>query len=353
MSDASLEEFASGEETIRALRAASKYKTEAEIAKSQVKSLTSELETLERQVDLLANLKAGSVKPPSWLRPKKKAKETGIVCAVLSDTHFDEVVSPNEIQGRNAYNREIAVQRLRKFFEKIVLLSNDYLTGLDYSGCVLFLGGDIFSGDIHHELTETNEDTMLGSTLFWVEQLSAGIGMLADEFGNVHIPCVVGNHGRRTRKPRAKLRARDNFDWFLAKTLESQWRTDDRITFQIPDSTDAFVEIHDSTYLLTHGDQASGGGGIGGIWPPIMRLVARKRNNADFTCMVLGHWHQLVMAPTSGFILNGSLKGYDEFAAVMNFPYEPPQQALWINVPEKGILWQTPILVADKKAEGW
>ena len=100
-------------------------------------------------------------------------------------------------------------------------------------------------------------------------------------------------------------------------------------------------------------DQASGGGGIGGIWPPIMRLVARKRNNNDFTCMVLGHWHQLVMAPSSGFILNGSLKGYDEFASVMNFPCEPPQQALWINVPDKGILWQTPILVCDRKAEGW
>ena len=304
-------------------------------------------------MDLLANLREGSVKPPAWLRPEKKTKETGIVCAVLSDTHFDEVVTPDEIQGRNAYNREIGVQRLRKFFEKIVLLTNDYLTGLDYSGCVLFLGGDIFSGDIHDELTQTNEDTMLGSVLFWTEQISAGIGMLVEEFGEVHIPCVVGNHSRRTRKPRAKLRARDNFDWFLAKTLESQWLSDERVTFDVPDGTDAFITVHDSTYLLTHGDQASGGGGIGGIWPPIMRLVARKRNNNDFTCMVLGHWHQLVMAPTSGFILNGSLKGYDEFAAVMNFPCEPPQQALWINVPEKGILWQTPILVSDRKTEGW
>ena len=353
MSDDSLAEYSQQEEALKALRAASKYKTDAEIAKAQVRGLTAELQTLEQQVDLLSNLKAGSVKPPPWLRPKKKAKDTGIVCAVLSDTHFDEIVSPNEIQGRNAYNREIAVQRLRKFFEKIVLLTNDYLTGLNYSGCVLFLGGDIFSGDIHDELTQTNEDTMLGSVLFWTEQISAGIGMLAEEFGEVHVPCVVGHHGRRTRKPRAKLRARDNFDWFLAKTLESQWLSDARVTFDIPDGTDAFVPIHDATYLLTHGDQASGGGGIGGIWPPIMRLVARKRNNNDFTCMVLGHWHQLVMAPSSGFILNGSLKGYDEFASVMNFPCEPPQQALWINVPDKGILWQTPILVCDRKAEGW
>ena len=47
------------------------------------------------------------------------------------------------------------------------------------------------------------------------------------------------------------------------------------------------------------------------------------------------------------------VKGYDEYASVENFPFEVPQQALWINVPEKGILWQTPILVEDRKAEGW
>jgi len=353
VNDVNLEDVTAGEDITKALRAASRYKTEAETAKAQVKSLTQELEVLDNQVSLLANLKGRSVKPPSWLRPKKQTKETGIVCAVLSDTHFDEVVNPDEIQGRNAYNRDIGVKRLRKFFEKIVLLSNDYLTGLDYSGCVLFLGGDLFSGDIHTELTETNEDTMLGSVLFWADQLSSGIGMLADEFGNVHVPCVVGNHGRRTRKPRSKLRARDNFDWFLAKTLESHWAGDDRVTFNIPDSPDCFVTVHDSTYLLTHGDQARGGGGIGGIWPPIMRLVARKRNNSDFTCMVLGHFHQLILAPSSGFIMNGSLKGYDEYASVENFPFEVPQQALWINVPDKGILWQTPILVQDQKAEGW
>ena len=354
MADAkSLEDFATDGEITKLLRVASRHKTEAEIAKGHVKELQASLTSLEQEFALLSKLKGGSIKPPAWLRPKRKSNDVGVVCVVLSDTHFDEVVNPDEIQGRNAYNRDIGVLRLQRFFEKTVLLSKEYLTGLDYSGVVLFLGGDIFSGDIHSELTETNEDTMLGSVLFWVEQLTAGIGLLADEFDHIHIPCVVGNHGRRTRKPRAKLRARDNFDWFLAKTLESHWTNDERVTFQIPDGTDAMVPVHDQSYLLTHGDQASGGGGIGGIWPPIMRLVARKRNNYDFSCMVLGHWHQLVMAPSSGFILNGSLKGYDEFAAVMNFPCEPPQQALWINVPEKGILWQTPILVADRKSEGW
>ena len=63
--------------------------------------------------------------------------------------------------------------------------------------------------------------------------------------------------------------------------------------------------------------------------------------------MVLGHFHQLIMAPSSGFLLNGSLKGYDEYASIGNFAFEVPQQALWINVPGKGVLWQTALLVDD------
>jgi hypothetical protein len=264
---------------------------------------------------------------------------------MLSDTHFDEVVDPDEIGGRNEYNRKIAVKRLQTYFQKVLLLTNEYITGLNYQGCVLFLGGDVFSGDIHEELTETNEDTMLGSVIFWTEQVTAGINLLVEHFDYVHVPCVVGNHGRRSYKPRHKLRVRDNFDWFLYKTLEQRFIDNDKVTFDVASGADLLVDVQDTTYLLTHGDQARGGGGIGGIWPPLMRLVARKRNNVDFDYMVLGHFHQLIMAPSSGFLLNGSLKGFDEYAAINNFAFEVPQQALWINVPQKGILWQTSLLV--------
>ena len=330
-----------------------RYSTEAKVARAQVKELGSQVVALEKQLHILSGLKDRKTNPPRWLTKKRKGTDVGTVCTILSDTHFDEVVNPKELTGRNAYNREIAVARLERYFQKVILLAKEYITGLNYDGIVLFLGGDIFSGDIHEELTESNEDTMLGSVLFWTEQLCAGITLLADEFGSVHVPCVVGNHGRRTRKPRAKMRARDNFDWFLAKNLETQLASDDRITFVIPDATDISIVVNTTRYLLTHGDQASGGGGIGGIWPPLMRLVARKRVNNEFDCLVLGHWHQLVMAPSSGFILNGSLKGWDEYAAVQNFPAEIAQQALWIDVPDKGILWQTAVQVPDPKAEGW
>lgn len=322
----------------------SKAKTERNILKAQVKELEADLEQAEIRSHLFAGLDAHDYKPPTWLTKKGK-RDSGVVCTILSDTHFDEVVKPEEIQHLNEYNREIAVKRLETYFQKIVLLTSEYITGLNYEGCVLFLGGDIFSGDIHEELSQTNEDTMLGSVIFWTEQIAAGINLLAEHFKYVHVPCVVGNHGRRTRKPRAKLRARDNFDWFLAQTLQQRFSDNKKVTFDVATGADLIVDVQDTRYLLTHGDQARGGSGIGGIWPPLMKLVARKRNNVDFDYMVLGHFHQLIMAPSSGFLLNGSLKGYDEYASTENFAFEIPQQALWINVPKKGVLWQTALLV--------
>ena len=350
MSDDSLQEFAEEGEVIQGITAMSrqlgKARTEASVLKAQVKELEADLDQAEIRSQLFTHLAGHTYKPPVWLtKPPKKS--SGVVCTILSDTHFDEVVKPEEIGYRNEYNREIAVARLENYFQKVILLTKDYITGINYEGCVLFLGGDIFSGDIHEELTQTNEDTMLSSVIFWTEQITAGINLLAEHFKYVHIPCVVGNHGRRTRKPRAKLRAKDNFDWFLAKTLEQRFIDNKKVTFEVATGADLMVDVQDTTYLLTHGDQGRGGGGIGGIWPPLMRLVARKRNNTDFDYMVLGHFHQLIMAPSSGFLLNGSLKGYDEYAAIENFAYEVPQQALWINVPEKGILWQTSLLVDD------
>jgi len=348
--DRSLKGFAEDGETIQEITALSrqlgKARTEASILKAHVKELESDLDQAEVRGQLFTQLAGHTYKPPTWLTRKPK-KSSGVVCTILSDTHFDEVVRPEEIGYRNEYNREIAVERLKTYFQKVVLLTKDYITGVKYEGCVLFLGGDIFSGDIHEELSETNEDTMLASVIFWTEQITAGINLLAEHFDYVHVPCVVGNHGRRTRKPRHKLRVKDNFDWFLSKTLEQRFIGNKKVTFDVAAGADLMVEVQDTTYLLTHGDQAKGGGGIGGIWPPLMRMVARKRNNADFDYMVLGHFHQLIMAPSSGFLLNGSLKGYDEYAAIGNFAFEAPQQALWINVPGKGVLWQTALLVDD------
>lgn len=328
-------------------------------AEATAKEALAALERVERELALLAGLadKIGS-EPPTWLSSPSKSgkKHRGTPWLLLSDLHLDEVVQPAELRGMNAYNRKIAEQRLRNTFESTVKITRDYWTGLNYDGIVVALAGDLFSGDIHDELTQTNEDTMLGSILHWHDYLAAGISLLADEFGKVHVPVVVGNHSRRTRKPRAKFRARDNFDWFLGHLLARQFAGDKRVTFDVSESADTIVPAYDRSVMVTHGDQASGGAGIGGIWPPIMRLDARKRQrqaavSQPYDLMVLGHWHTLTFGPN--WIVNGSLKGYDEYAFTSNFGFEEPAQALWLMTPEHGKTWTCPILPMNRSKEAW
>lgn len=325
-------------------------------AEKELVRLTEQLEQAQRALFVVESAEGASLAPPKWLSPKAPGKSSVTLVVMLSDTHFDEVVLPEEVDGLNAYNREIAVLRLRKWTTNVVRMARHYLAGVNYDGIVVLLGGDLFSGDIHEELAQTNEDSMLGSLLYWAEQLSASLGLLADEFKKVHVASVVGNHGRMSRKPRMKLRARTNFDWLLSKMLERHFATDKRFTFQIPEAADVLVSIYGQGHLMTHGDQVTGGGGIGGIYPPIMRLRARKAQrylatNANFQTLWLGHWHQYISTPS--LIVNGSLKGVDEYAFINNFSFEQPQQALAVVDPEKGITIQAPVFCMDRKKEGW
>lgn len=346
------------EDSLETLRAdVLRVRRERDSAISEMARVAKQLEQVQRALDVVEQAESAQLQPVKWLMPSAKPRPSAATLVLmLSDLHLDEIVEPDEVDGLNAYNRAIAVMRMKRWSNSVVKLARHHFSGIKYDGVVLMLGGDTFSGDIHDELKETNEDSMLGSLLYWAEQIASAVDLLADEFKRVHVAAVAGNHGRTTRKPRAKLRARTNFDWLLAKMLERHFAGDKRVSFQIPESSDCLISIYDTHHLLTHGDQTQGGGSIGGIYPPIMRMRARKAQRylatgASFQTLWLGHWHQYLPSPS--MVVNGSLKGYDEYAYISNFSYEPPQQALAIVVPEKGITIQAPVFCLDRKAEGW
>ena len=314
------------------------------------------VEQLSQALNIVEAAENLILEPPVWLKKPANTKNRGTVVVMLSDTHFDEIVEPSEMDGLNAYNRKIATMRLKLWTQNVIHMTQNYLSGVEYDGMVLMLGGDIFSGDIHEELALTNEDTMLGSLLYWSEQIAAVIEIFAQEFKKIHVISVPGNHGRTTRKPRMKLRAKTNFDWLLSKIVERHFAKSRNVTFQVPDSADCLINIYGYGHLLTHGDQVKGGGGIGGIWPGVMRLRARKAQrhmaiNQPFDTIWMGHWHQYISTPS--LVVNGSMKGYDEYAAINNFQYEVPVQALAVVTPQHNISWQCPIFFTDKRREGW
>lgn len=354
-------EFGCSEPTVR--RLVDKYEREGrtELTKdSQIAGLRAQVKALEKQqlsdarvqTEIL-KLAAAPLSPPDWLtRPKRAGKLfAGTPTFFASDWHFGEVVRPAEIGGLNEYNVAIATQRAETFVNVGIELLRDHMPRSTYDGCVLMLGGDMVSGDIHEELANTNEIESIPAVLKMNGVIGAMIERLADEFGKVFLPCVTGNHGRTSRKPRAKRRNHTNFDWLLYNMLAVQFAKDKRVTFQIPEGPDAFFRVYGTRYLLTHGDQFRGGDGMIGAIGPIFRGDKKKRaRNAEtdfsYDVICMGHWHQYIHL--AQLIVNGALKGYDEYAFAGNFGFEPAQQALWVTHPEHAITFRMPVYVQRK-----
>lgn len=307
------------------------------------------------------NLASTSPSIPNWLvNTNKLGHSAGIPSIFLSDFHWGEVVDPSQINNVNQYNLEIAKKRVQALVEKTIDLLDNHIVSDKYPGIVMPVGGDMFSGDIHEELSASNEEDMmvLFSDLFGV--MSWVIEQFADHFGKIFIPWVAGNHSRTTKKVMAKGFNFTNFDFLLGLQLAKYFEKNKNVTFFIPNGSDAMFRIYNHTYLLTHGNQFRGGDGVIGAIGPVIRGDMRKRtrNNQikmEYDTMLIGHFHQLMMLDR--VIVNGSLKGYDEYAYTSNFPYEPPRQGLWITHPDLGITFSMPVLVDSvvekEKPQSW
>lgn len=293
-----------------------------------------------------AKLAVDEIEAPKWLYEPKKAKSPGVPKLCLSDLHWGEQVRPEQVGGVNSYNLTIARRRLRTVVETTIGLARILDPEMRYPGIVIPLGGDMISGNIHDELAATNELNTMPTLLDLYKNLVPSLTLMADTFGHVFVPCVSGNHDRDTKKTWAKDRNHTSFGWLLYQFLAVAFAEDKRVTFYIPDSADALYRIYGIRYLLTHGDQFKAGDSIIGPIGPITRGDQKKlaRNQAvgqDYDVMEFGHWHKRMLS--SRLRGNGSLKGYDEYAAQGNFGFEPPSQNFWVTHPDHGITFDAPV----------
>lgn len=329
----------------------------AQQAATDLRALRSENADLRRENDELHSVDALLTDPPKWQYTPAPGVHRATACATFSDLHYGEVVRPREIDGYNAYNERIALKRTRSFFDKFALLAKEYVSGLTYDGFELFMPGDNFTGVIHDELAETNDQTLQEALVFWLDPVEAGLSMLADVFGHGRVNCEIGNHTRDSKKPRAKGRARHNWDWNFYRHLQRDMaRLDPRVEVNVSDAMDLTVPIYRWKFLLTHGDQFPGGSGISGKRAPLSlgefrKTLRQQKMGKPYDVMVIGHWHEY--DPGTRLIVSGALKGYDEFAYSRNYTPAPPQLAFWISTPERPIMFQGAIEPMDRKAERW
>ena len=301
--------------------------------------------------ETIYKIEGTSPAPPSWTYESAKGGVTGVPVTMWSDWHWDETVKSEEVGFLNEYNSDVQRERLKRLTQTVIDISYEHMVNPSYPGIVVNLGGDMVTGEIHDELTDTNQRYIFQTLLDLQDNLVASLTLLADQFGQVFVPCVVGNHGRGTLKPRMKGVVYTSYEWHLYNQLERYFRNDPRFTFFISPETDVHYRVYNHRILLTHGDRmgVKGGDGIIGAIGPIMRgavKIGRSESQVgrDFDQLVIGHWHQYM--DLKGVTVNGTSKGYDEFARLaLRASYEPPIQALWFVNEKYGTTARWPIFL--------
>lgn len=315
--------------------------------KRLVESLTGERDDAKTIRENIYKIAAYDPQPPEWTVREGRAGARGVPATIWSDWHYGEVV---RMPGVNSFDKRVAAKRIKHLAETTVDLAFNHMgrAKISYPGCVVALGGDMLGGDIHEELMKTNDRTTQQSIEDLIDLISGGLELMATSFGKLFVPCVVGNHGRSTKKMQMKERVHTSHEWNVYCGVARHFRKSRHVQFGISETADFAFNIFGHRYLLTHGDSlgTKGGDGIIGALGPIMRgTLKTHRSEAqigrDFDTLLIGHWHQYITLP--GLIVNNSLKGYDEYAhLVLRAPFSRPSQALWFTHPEHGLTahWQ-------------
>ena len=304
--------------------------------------------------------------PVSYTAPTMgvSTRSNQVVVAPLSDTHVGENVKGEQIGGLNSYDIDIFNKRLFGWATLLLQLVELRRTFVPIDELIIPMLGDMISGDIHDELARTNIDNCMGQMIRGANLIAQALMLLAPNFQKIHVPCVVGNHGRMTRKPPMKDKYMD-WDYMLYQWVAAFCREQKNITFDISKSFVSSFKVFDKTVLIMHGDSIMGAGSGQAIQKAItgMRSVFQYQKTSDkneayvpaeFDSVMMGHFHRVdeYDIGTGEIHICGTMKGVDEFAMQRLHVATRPKQIVTYWHPSYGCVGKETIYLNkydDKK----
>ena len=276
-----------------------------------------------------------------------KNKSVESVVLVGSCWHIGEVINKQEMGGLNEYNFDIFCKRLQFLIEKTISFTADNMSSHVFPEINVLLTGDMVSGIIHDELEASNQLNIVEQATVGAHVAAQALLDLARAFPKVTVTCVVGNHGRVKHQKYFKHKQQVNWDYIFYNYLALMLRNQKNIIFNIPLSFWAGVEIQGWKFMIQHGDNVKSWGGIPfyGIKREVSKWIEIKASQRDFfQYFVMSHFHMggRLQSPTGEHILNGSLKGGDEYAAGLGL-YGDPTQLIFGVHPKYGKSWELAI----------
>lgn len=260
--------------------------------------------------------------PAPIVKDAKGAHHRQLVC--LSDFHGGEVVDREVVQGLNEYDFSIMQERIDEVIHS--LLSHQKrspeLTGLD----IAFIG-DMCSGANHLEITETNEFPLAEQAVRMGTIMGQIVERLASHYKDIRVFSVEGNHPRLSKAPQSK-NPQNNGDWVAAQFCKMYLAPYENVRMEIGRGSLTF-DIAGQVVYLFHGDgirSSMPGVPWGGVMRRVNQLQATIPKHIDH--FIVGHFHQANLVNAGRVIMNGSLKGCDEWTLKSLGAGDPPAQWL-------------------------
>jgi len=291
---------------------------------------------------------------------KQKGGSVQTVVAPLCDTHIGEYIDYEQMAGLNSYNFEIFDKRLSGWTTQVLNLVQLRREAVPINDLVIPMLGDMISGDIHEELSNTNLANCMQQMIRGANLIAQALMVLAPNFETISVPCVVGNHGRMTRKPPMKDKYMD-WDFLLYQWVAAFCQKQTNIRFDIKKSFINTFQVFNRNILIMHGDSASGGGSLATISRVLtsLRSVLQYRKGleveagdihnelvdpnilpASFDSVMMGHFHRTdeLDIGTGHALICGCMKGGDEFALQRLAVITKPQQIVTYWHPKYGYI---------------
>ena len=345
------------DERIKLDKKVASYKDEAAFYKKLYQQSIKNIAKKELIVDAIRELAPAfpPVAPVQYTIPSEGFRGTHAqtVVAPLSDAHIGELVSLEQMGQLNSYDLDIFNRRLYGWATQLLNLVNYRRNISPIDDLVMPMLGDMISGDIHEELARSNITNCMEQMILGANLISQAVMFLAPHFKTITIPCVVGNHGRMTRKPPMKDKYMD-WDYLLYQWVASFCKNQSNIKFDIQKSFINIFSVYDQTILLMHGDSISGAGSNMSIARAVTSLrgvvqykknlraelgqAARLDEIIHFDSAMIGHFHRIdeIDIGTGELHICGCMKGPDEFALQRLHAASKPKQLVTYWHPKYG-----------------
>ena len=294
-------------------------------------------------VDRIVEATVDAIKAAEPIKPLTLVDHTNTqeqrAVALVSDVHVGEVVLAKETNYLGEYNSDLFKQRLHIWTDKVVELVALRRQQSNVPNLSIFMLGDIVSGDIHDELSNTNDIAIVDQVILAAHSMSSAILTLCQHFEEIDISGVVGNHGRMNKKPYYKGKQRLNWDYLIYQIMAMMLAKQTSVSFHIPDSFWTIRDVLGTRFLLIHGD--GGPSGFAGIpYYGVERVYLRLRDlvgrEINFDRVVMGHYHDPI--DTERWHINGSFKGADEYSIGRLYKGSRPSQTLMYVHPNHGVI---------------